>query len=539
MKTDFLSSRKIFILLFFLILFFFLLNNSFNYLDPDLGWHLRVGQQIASEKNVPDEEYYNYTLNGETWVDHEWLLDLATYTLFDQFGYITVSVVYALFLALTLLLLILHTNKYYIKNQGLFSIFGIIFFGVLAISPHIGVRMQQFGLLGLLLLIIILEKYVRSKKSTTLWFLPFLFFIWANMHASFLIGFFVFGLFIINKIIENFLKNKHKISWLDYSLSLTAKQIAYVSLAGIISFLATFFTPYGIRLYAFLTEYSNTFYLKHINEWLPAWSYPFQYKQMLYLAILAAIFLIITVNIRQKSVKTKIDLNYTVLAFVFFLLAFKSKRHFPLFFIASFPLIMLVLSSNLKNIPPMLSNIKQFFKHNLYLKLLVFFLFILISALFLVKTNFTNQPFSNPLYCRSYPCQALNLLKNTPKYNTRKIFLNYTWGGFSLWTWPEKQLFIDGRLPIHTYKGHSLLEEYTDFFKEDMAEKKLNEYKIEAVLIRLRQPVKFNFIEKYIFGLKEKEANDKKNWLREYLKTAPKWEMVYNDIISEIYIRVW
>lgn len=514
-----------------------MLNNSFNYLDPDLGWHLRVGQQIADEKNVPHEEYYNYTLANETWVDHEWLLDLATYEVFNRFGYIVLTCVYALFLTLTLLLLTLYTSKYYTKNNGLFCIFGIIFLGVLAISPHIGVRMQQFGLLGLLLLIITLEKYTRSKKSITLLFLPFLFFFWANMHASFLIGFFVFGLFIINKIIENFLKNKYKLSWLNYSRSLTLKQIAHVSFVGVISFLVTFFTPYGIRLYAFLTEYSNTFYLKHINEWLPAWSYPFQYKQMLYLAIFASIFLIITINIRQKSVKTKIDLNYSILAFVFFLLAFKSKRHFPLFFIASFPFITLLLSSSLKNIPPILNNIRLFFKHNLYLKLLGFFLFILISTLFLIKTNFTNQPFSGPFYCQAYPCQALDLLKNTPEYNTRKIFINYTWGGFSLWIWPEKQLFIDGRLPIHTYNGRSLLEEYADFFKEDILEDKLNEYEIEAVLIRLRQPIKFSFIEKYIFGLNEKKINDKKHWLREYLKTASEWKMVYNDIISEVYIK--
>src|SRR6056297_2408799 len=83
---------------FYLFLFVFFLFNSFSYLDPDLGWHLRVGQEIRETVSVPQINHYNYTIEGQGWVDHEWLLDAFVSWVYDSWGYIVLSIFFALFL---------------------------------------------------------------------------------------------------------------------------------------------------------------------------------------------------------------------------------------------------------------------------------------------------------------------------------------------------------------------------------------------------------------------------------------------------------
>ena len=96
---------------FYLAIFSYILFNSFNYLDPDLGWHLRVGENILTEKAVPGPDYYNYTLEGQNWIDHEWLSDLITFLIYNNFGYIILSLFFALIFFSTLI--ILHAFAYY------------------------------------------------------------------------------------------------------------------------------------------------------------------------------------------------------------------------------------------------------------------------------------------------------------------------------------------------------------------------------------------------------------------------------------------
>ena len=91
-------------ILFYILVFSFLLNHSFKYLDPDLGWHLKVGQQILEEKAVPGSELYDYTLENKTWVDHEWLLNVFSYWVYDKFGYISLNIFFALLITIILII---------------------------------------------------------------------------------------------------------------------------------------------------------------------------------------------------------------------------------------------------------------------------------------------------------------------------------------------------------------------------------------------------------------------------------------------------
>jgi len=528
-------------ILFYILILSFLLFNSFSYLDHDLGWHLRVGEQIALEKAVPSLELYDYTLEGKTWVDHEWILNLVSFEIYKNFGYIALNIAFALLIVAVFIIQTIFIKKYTKKNIDFFIML-FQFLGLMGMSPHLGVRMQEIALLNILLLLIIIFYYNKNKKiKTLLWLLP-LFIFWANVHASFLIGLFIFAFWIFVRILENILVRFKFFDLINFEYKINKKEIITSIGFFFLAFGSTLLNPYGLKLYAFLGEYANTFYAKNILEWLPVYYYPVQYKQIFYSAIIASIMIVLVYSsyrfIKNQGLKKnismhKIDLWHFLLTALFLAMAFKSKRHFPLLFIVSLPLMVDFLASEFKLSKKLLAlNKKNYFIIS-YLVIVV----LITSFGFFIKANYTNNPFQNEKYCRTMPCKAINFLKNNEKYKNLKILNDYSWGGYMIWVWPEKKLFIDGRLPIYKYNEHTLLQEYYTFFYKETMEEKLNFYNIDLVMIRLRAPVKLSWLDKYVMRFDEEKINDPRNNLREYLEENSSWSIVYEDKLTIVYSR--
>ena len=190
-------------MLFFVFVLVFLVNNSYNYFDPDLGWHLRVGEETLNAKTVPHLNRYNYTLEDTTWVDHEWLVNVISYWLFYHGGYQALSIFFVLIAFVTFLLLVYITYKYFSPSrsaQFLMILMGVI--GLSAMAPHLGVRMQEFGLLFFILLLSVILHFEHTKNYRVLLWLPVLFYIWACSHGSFLIGLFLLFFYLCVKYLE-------------------------------------------------------------------------------------------------------------------------------------------------------------------------------------------------------------------------------------------------------------------------------------------------------------------------------------------------
>lgn len=533
--------------LFYFFIFLYLLKNSFSYLDNDLGWHLRVGEQILKDKAVPSLEYYDYTLEGKTWVDHEWLMNAGTYYVYKNFGYVTLNVIFALIVTLTLIVLTFFTKKYFLKEEstpesqftnlkgdGFIMLFQL--FGVIAMSPHLGVRMQEISLLFMLILLVIIHNFSQKKNFyVLLWLLP-LFYFWACLHAGFLIGLFLLFFFAGTKILENILKKIKFFNFLDFEHSLSQKNIFMFLSFSFLAIFTTLITPYGLKLYSFLSEYTNTFYMKKIAEWLPAYYLPIQYAQLFYAALTTTIlflYLYLLMKQRKSEKKFKVNLWYLLLTLLFLVLSFKSKRHFPLFFISSFVLT-IQIAQHYFIIPKKWFN---FFTESKIIKSYLAIGLIILSFAYTFKINFNSDPFSSQKYYPSYPFGATNYLKTHPEYNDYRILNDYSWGGYLIWAYPEKKLFIDGRLPQYQFAGHTMLEEYFEFFNEEKTANKLEEYNVKIVMIRLFQNIHLNWFEKYILKINENEINDVKNNLLEYLKNSDDWSLIYEDPISNLYVK--
>ncbi|MFA5163675.1 MAG: hypothetical protein WC441_04110 [Patescibacteria group bacterium] len=539
---------KVVWVLFYLLVFVFLLQHSFSYLDPDFGWHLRLGQEIASTGKVPTINYSNYTLEGFSWVDHEWLSNLTIYYVYNNLGYLTLNLFFCFIPLIVLFILNNFLNNYFNISLKKY-LWPLILFeslSLVAVAPHLGVRIQEITWLFFVLLLVIILNYSKYRKWLVLWWLLPLFYLWANLHGGFLLGLGILFMFIGLKVFERLVINQKALSFLDRTTVFSWLEILMFVAFLLLAWVSTLLGPYGLSLYDFLSSYGNTFYFNHISEWLPQWAFPYQYWQFTYISVsLLAIYFWTRKILKKKEIK--LDL-FAGLMFLFFLvLAIKSRRHFPLFFIVSFPLLFKLFISDI--LPVWKTKEERLTLKNrgldIFIKFFIISTFLVVTANLALGIKFTQDPFQN--FCEDkyrpgrrqflYPCQALAFIKSEPLFKNQRLFNDFGWGGYLLWRYPEKQLFIDGRMPQADFKGRSILEEYFDFFDQDKLVDKLEEYNIDLVLSR--NPVgrlHLNAFEKSFMMINEDEIN-KDNELLDFLASSSDWTLVYSDSVSLLYHR--
>ncbi len=509
-------------IIFYILIFVILLGHSYSYLDPDLGWHLKTGQEIWQNQAVPKINTINYTLPNSSWADHEWLANLGLYRLYQHnFGYLLINIIFALIPVLGLLLINRRFN--FNANPGFtYLMLGLEITAVIAMAPHFGVRLQEISFLGLAILISIFDKYRHSQKwPKLLWLLP-LFLLWANLHAGFLLGLIILGIFTIF----------HYKNWRLWLISLGAVLI-------------TLANPYGLQLYGFLLGYRSTYYLSHIMEWLPQWSWPYKYWQVAWLATIS-LFLGLTWVYKKYKPKLKWPIDYLelIILLLLFVLAWKSRRNFPLLMVVALPWTAKFLQSFF----PELGQAKTDKKSKTFLIVEIFLILGLTSILVLQAsglkinknpfTSFCEDKYSNSPNQILYPCGATKWLQGQDEYQKLRLLNRFGWGGYLIWQYPEKQLFIDGRMPQAPYKNYTILEEYNSIEQEAQVAGKLKEHQIDLVMIEpAAKDIHLNWLEKNILLINEEEINKnrQRNALRDYLESSPEWQKVYSDPVAIIY----
>jgi len=505
-------------ILFYVFIFSLLIFNSFSYLDPDFGWHLRFGEIIWQTKNLPHDQIFLWTLEGKTWVDHEWLANLLMYGIWSLGGYMLVSFIFALIPLLTIFVI----NKYLFTNffktaetRVVTALFETV--AVVAMLPHLGVRIQEVTLLATSLLLITLTLSFKDRKNLLPWWLPVFFYFWACLHAGFFIGLLILFIWMCCEILLYYVPSIQKFGLQPLSKNLLHYSILICGL----SFIFTLITPYGLTLYHFLFDYRDTFYQSHIQEWLSPFVFPIHYKQIGLNLLVITSFSGVVFSLRKK-----IPLFVYCIIALLVIMAFKSTRHFPLLMVAWFILVFPFF------LPELTSKIK--FTYIKFISQIMFVSLLALSIYLLVLTKFNTNPFTS--YCQVYPCAAAHFLKNNPQITTR-LFNSYNFGGYLIGTSPELRLFIDGRLPQYPFNNHSILREYYFFFFSDYSRKKLDEHAISTVL--LQKPLsnqKINWFEKYILGFEENNSN-KADHLLAYVSASTNWIKVYEDNISLIFTR--
>lgn len=542
--------HQIIIFLFYLLFFALLLRNSFSYLDPDLGWHLKMGEDISIEKKVNYINHYNFIFSESEnyWLNHEWLSDFLLFQSYSKLGYIFINIFFALIIVLAIFLLNNFITKTISREKRfLLFLFPLELIALKAALPHFGVRIQELSVLFLVILFLIIERFEKQSLNNNknhwkvlLWLLP-LVCLWSNMHAGFLLGivllFFYFGVKLVEKIISSYPKSllyRSLNSFLSFEKVLPYKKLITFLFFSVIATITSFLNPYGLKLFDFLFQYKNTAYLKIISEWFPQHYYPFMYWQILYIGIIITILIVAIFSYNKKDQKILNLWNFSF-TLLFILLAIKSKRHFPLLFVSSLPLLAQFLFKDFGFLfTEKKKKLKKKSKLNFFINTYLIICFIIVIGLTLMMTKFIKNPFT--FFCQEYPCSAVSFIKNDPELNKLRLFNEYAWGGFLIHENPKQKIFIDGRQPQKPFKNHSYVEEYLLFQKNDNEQtaEKIEEYNLELFLVNNNSTFKLNWLDKNLFGLKENNFKLNSN-LKDFLETNENIEKIYEDKTSLVY----
>src|SRR5258708_407278 len=152
--------------------------------DPDLWWHLKVGEVIWSTHHLPIADQYSFSAFGHAWIAHEWLSELVLFTVYKAGGYrglmLGMCAIASAYVVLTYLLSVSWSGNWKVSFLG-----GILALWFLTVT--LAIRPALLSHLFLALELLLLSTGV-ARLSRIAWALPVLFAVWANCHGSYLFG---------------------------------------------------------------------------------------------------------------------------------------------------------------------------------------------------------------------------------------------------------------------------------------------------------------------------------------------------------------
>lgn len=458
-------------------------------LDPDFGWHIRLGQLILSE-GVPATDPFSYSMPSYPVVGHEWLTDILLTWLLPIIGYIGLAGIFT-FIAFGALVL---QWKAAAREQRLF-VFIPFFLSLTTLVFFFGIRPQVVSWFFFSLIFFVVRdlEYFRRWQ----WGLPVVFLVWVNLHGGFPIGIMT----LLSAFIYWIYKGKY---------SIFIASVVFLLCVG-----ATLMTPYGWRnwweVWMTMTDSSLRW---TIQEWKPA-IFTTIFSFWVYFAF--SVFLVI----RYIRKFTFLDI---FLYFGFLVAAFSSVRHIPLWSIATIS----ITTQGLFFLHQEAAKIK-YGSVRLIKALKGFFIILcLIGALELsmgMPIVFGNEKEADTVY----PDKAISCLRlHLPK---GQVFSSYNWGGYLIWKLPEKKVFIDGRMPSWRWKAHIpgesdyAFEEYAKFLNGELAfETFISKYGISTLLVSVEG--------KDDLGLFAKQMARFDNLIKKSLRMKPGKEMGFSKVVK-------
>jgi hypothetical protein len=443
-------------------------------LDPDLGWHIKVGELVRTQ-GIPSTDPFSYTMPSYPFVDHEWVSNILVERAYNAVGMVGVAFLFALMAASIPLILLPppYSTKEVIAALFLWS----------AIFPLEGVRPQIIGWVFLTILIRILWSKWKKYK----WFLPLLMLVWVNMHGSFALGAAIVTFFIFFRMIK-----EKSVKWKDV--------ILWIATLG-----ATVINPYVIRIWGEVLTVSSDINLKWaIVEWRPSFTSPN-----------IAFFLFATLTgFFWWRFRTRIAHWKTFVAAILFLLAISANRHTVLFVAFATPLCVSLLryfEMEAVKYKGGSERVKIFFR----------LLAVVASITFLFHGIFTVHSALNIRESVLYPQQAVGYLQK--KSFQGELFSHFNWGGYLVWKLPQKKVFIDGRMASWRLKStpgesNSAFQEYLEIKDGKHVNESFKKYQVWYVL----------------WPYQTKEETIPKDKFLSFIEKEG-WKLVYQDETAVVY----
>ncbi len=469
--------RQRYILLIRLLVYVFSVN-AFTFIeaDTDLWGHIKIGERIWQEGALPRTDPYSYTAQGLPWVHHTWLMKILFYLIYTHFD-TTGLLIFKLLIGLSVVHVL--SSLYFSKTDNL-PVY-ILHFFLLAFVLSFGfmTRPQLITWLFTTFLIAFLYRYSDGDRRALI-FMPALMLLWVNCHGGVIAGIGIFGLVTATIIIRDYFTGQNMDKGLILSFTLSC--------------LALLVNPYGYHLFAFFKD--SVLIEMDVTEWksIPLFDSSFLSFKIMALLCLATFFF--------RGRKHPWEIALMCLAIYF---GFKHQRHSVLAGILMTPYLPLQFARLIKprKVGKVFITLPSLGRFALTAIMIAFIFF---QAAFHVHkyqaNNFKIQV--DPLF---FPVYAVQFMQENEINGN--ILAPFHWGFYLIWKRPDSRVFIDPRYTT-VYPRKIII--YSDAFEFGHA--------------GWRYVLK-HFPHNII--LSNKNNKD--------LAAEPGWTRIYQDGISEIYIK--
>lgn len=227
----------------------------------DVWGHLSYGRYIWETKSLPSTEPLLPLAKGMPFIDSPWLCQLIGYAVMSS-NRLQLAGLQGLFaIAVTSCCAMLAWRSYRQTRNGWFSFLSVCAFLVTGWMPLSILRPQ---LAGMVCFVYLLTRLAREKNHRSDWIMiPVTFALWANLHASFLVGLGLLACFCLGRAADVFRRTR------SVRAALRDVRARRYFLLTELAAAAVLLNPYTVRLYIEALRFSASENLQDLTEWHP------------------------------------------------------------------------------------------------------------------------------------------------------------------------------------------------------------------------------------------------------------------------------
>lgn len=421
--------------------------------DPDLFWHLSVGDWIVQHGSVPHTGILSHTAANLPWVAYSWGSEVMLSRAYAWFGLMGLGVYGSALVVITALALWwslqrLSGNFWSALITWCAACYGALF----SLMP----RPVFFSMAFYVVVLTLILEAERSGEVRRLWWLPPMFLLWANLHIQFIYGLFLLGLVLVPIMLHAAARlYPGAARWMEAHVEPSRLPLPQVAAVLAACMAASCIGPYGYHLYGVVLGYAHaTLTYSTIQELQPvSFTYAVQYIPLL---ITAAAFFALGKRKRIAPYQMLLLITATVVSM-------RTER--DTWFICLTAAIILGegLGSSLRR-----PEVEPAHARRLWLETAgVGTAWALCILLIAQNTNFNARELNRAISA-TFPVGACNYLRSTMP--TGQMYNDLNWGGFLTWYLPMYPVSADGRNDLYEGPlGQTLLRTQTEqnYYRQD------------------------------------------------------------------------
>jgi hypothetical protein len=453
----------------FLLIVLSLLSAFFVYFpitDTDIWWHLSAAREMVARRGILYTDPFAFTLRDPQWIDMHWLFQLCMYLIYSTLDLAGLVVVKCLIIACVCMVLSLTVpDKRFIVITA--AVYTVLIFDARYL---VLIRPVLVTILCITFYLWAIEYHIRTRKTAILLMLAPVQIFWTNSQGLSPIGLGIAGSYLLGESMQRivyFVKQRPRVKLTLFTLVPADLLLLCGMLAA-----SSLVNPWGWQGFLFpftllkrITPSPVNIYSYTISENIPLWN--LRGHEMHHIAVVIVSVLVVCGSFWFN--KRSFRWAHLFLFGIFLVLAGMAMRNILLYYtvvpvIFAYNCIYGPVKGDRRILRWLVKARSKVLLKYTFLILILSFFFLLCAIQVINISRYPRESMVSPF---RVPVGGVQFLKRHPVEG--KMFNSIRYGGYLIWQFfPEKQVFIDGRLIIRSpqfFEGYLSLLSSADRFE--------------------------------------------------------------------------